>query len=185
LLSYREAEALPPGLKEVLLTPGAVITPLAQGHLKRQGIAVRFAAREAAPNVRSEGEWGFAIDDPSGCVEALRRGLLAVAEPWADVGPDVLAAARWVALGRDRAAVLITPEGSVAAWAANQIPGLRAASVHDPDATARASRQLGTNLLVVEPAGKSIAWLRQIIQTFRRAGTPKVPSWLTGGVTKP
>ena len=39
----------------------------------------------------------------------------------------------------------------------------------------RAVRALGVNLLVVEPAGKSIALLRQIGATFRRGGGPVGP----------
>jgi hypothetical protein len=56
---------------------------------------------------------------------------------------------------------------------------VRAASAVDPDSVARAIRHLGANLLVIEPAGKSISFLKQIGLTFRRAGAPQVPGWLT------
>jgi hypothetical protein len=37
------------------------------------------------------------------------------------------------------------------------------------------------NLLVVEPAGKSISWMRQLAKAFRSAGAPRVPDFLLAG----
>ena len=34
------------------------------------------------------------------------------------------------------------------------------------------------NLLVVEPAGKSISWIRQLASAFRVAGAPRAPEAL-------
>jgi hypothetical protein len=57
------------------------------------------------------------------------------------------------------------------------VAGVRAAAAGEPDAVARAVRALGVNLLVVEPAGKPIALLKQIGATFRRSGGPRPPDW--------
>jgi hypothetical protein len=74
--------------------------------------------------------------------------------------------------------LLVTDEASVAVWRACQVAGVRAASAVDPDSVARAVRQLGVNLLVIEPAGKSISFLKPMSLTYRRAGAPETRAWL-------
>jgi hypothetical protein len=37
------------------------------------------------------------------------------------------------------------------------------------------------NLMVVEPDGKSIFWMRQLATSFRAAGAPLVPEFLVQG----
>jgi len=180
LLSLRQAEALPPGSRLVRVAPGTVITPLARDHLKRLGVEVRFVARAEVEQARDAGEWGFAIESPSGLLEAFRRSLLDGPDAWHELGPSPDDAARWVAEARSRGALVLTDEASVSVYRACQVPGVRAAAVEEPGAAGRAVRALGVNLLAVEPAGKSIVLLRQIGGTFRRAGGPVAPGWVHG-----
>jgi hypothetical protein len=177
LLSLREAESLPEGLRALRVAPGTVVTPLARDYLKRFGIEVRFVARVEAERARNLGEWGFAIESRSGVLEAFRRAILDGAEPWRELGPSLDAAARWVAEAPARGALVVTDEASVAVYLGCQVPGVRAAAAEEPGAVARAVRALGVNLLVVESAGKSIALLKQMCGTFRRAGGPVAPDW--------
>ena len=51
--------------------------------------------------------------------------------------------------------------------------GVRAASAAEPAEVRRAVTGLGVNLLVVEPAGKSISWMRQLATAFRRSRAPR------------
>ena len=154
------------------------MTPLARDHLKRRGIELRFVSEWQADGRLDRGEWGFAIASESGLMTALRRAFLDEAEGWIELEGVADAAARWVGESSRRGAMLMTDEASVAVWRACQFAGVRAAAVADVDAGARAGRQLGANLLVVEPAGKSISLLRQLGQTLRRGGPPRVPEWL-------
>jgi hypothetical protein len=153
-----------------------VVAPLARDFLKRQGIALRFVARSEVEAPRPRGEWGFAVDVESGTVAAWRRLLRE--EGWHELDPSPGSAARWVVESPNRGALLATDEASVAVWRACQVAGVRAASAVDPDSVARAVRQLGVNLLVIEPAGKSIPFLKQMSSTFRRAGAPEARAWL-------
>jgi hypothetical protein len=180
LLSLRQAEALA-GLavaSEVRVAPGTVVTPLARDFLKRQGIGLRVVSRSEADGARDPGEWGFAIENESGLISAFRRALLAESRPWLELEPSPAAAARWVTGSPGRGAMLLTDEASVAVWNACHVPGARAASAADVDTVDRAIRRLGMNLLVVEPAGKSISLMRQMSATFRRTGAPRVPRGL-------
>jgi hypothetical protein len=176
LFSLRHAEALGDGRAEVRLAAGTVVTPLARDFLKRQRVAIRVvSAREADGfRARAAGEWGFAIESRSGQAEAIRRALL---DDWAEVGPDAVAAAHWVVDGQGRGALVVADEASVASWRSGRVEGIRASTVTEPEAVTRSVRHLGANLIVVEPAGKSIYLLRQLAERFRRGGAPVAPEW--------
>ena len=175
LFSLRHAEALGATTRVVCLAPGTVVTPLARDLLKRRGIELRQVAEGAAGRGTKGGEWGFAVEDAaeSGVVAALRRTLLE--EAWTELDGSTAAAAQWVAEVPHRGALVVTDLASVAVWRACQVAGVRAAAAADADAVARAVRGMGMNLLVVEPPGKSISWIRQLGLTFRRAGAPVCP----------
>jgi len=177
LFSLRHAEAVADGSDEVRVAPGTVITPLARDFLKRRRVSIRVVSgREAdGSRARRRGEWGFAIESRAGQSEAIRRALL---EDWLEVGPDAVEAAHWVVDGEARGALVVADEASVAAWRAGRIEGIRAATVAEPEAVSRSIRHLGANLIVVEPAGKSIYLLSQIAGRFRRGGAPEVPGWI-------
>ena len=173
LFALRHAEALGKSAREIRLAPGTVVTPLAREFAKQRGIAIRIVS---VAWTRKAGEWGFAIDDPSGSSSALRRALLDDREGWQEVPAAEIAP--WVGAAGSRGAVFVTPESSLAVWAAHQHLEVRAAAVIDAESVARAIRHLGASLLVVEPAGQTIHSLRQICSTFRRAGAPTPPPGL-------
>lgn len=177
LFALRHAEALTPSAREVRLSPGTVVTPLARDFLKQRGIAVRMVSDAEVKSHRPEGEWGFAIDDPSGTSAALRRALLEDRAGWFEIAAREVAP--WVASAAARAAILVTPEASLAVWDAHQFATVRAATAADAEAVCRAIRYLGPNLLVIEPFGQSIHSLRHICTAFRRAGAPTPPPGLT------
>lgn len=161
---------------EVRVLPGTVVTPLALELLRKGGVALRVASGRDAAAARSAdaGEWGFRVAGTrqAGLAEALRRHWLA--EGWFDIDAD---AAAWVAAADGRGALVVADEASVTAWQANRTPGVRAATVGEVDEAARAVRHLGANLLVVEPATRSIHLIRQLGRTFRAAGAPAAPAW--------
>jgi hypothetical protein len=182
LLSLRQAEGLATNRHEVRIAPGTVVTPLARDFLKRQGISLKIVSRSEVERVRDPGEWGLAIESDSGLIAAFRRSLLDGARPWNEVEGSAEAAAQWVNESPGRGVVLLTDQASVAVWLACRLPGVRAAQAGDVDAVDRAIRWLGLNLLVVEPAGKSISLLKQMSLSFQRAGAPQTIDGLEGRI---
>ncbi len=176
LFGVRQVEALGPDEREVRVVAGTVVTPSANEMMKRRGIRLRTASGDESRGAssRGAGEWAFAIEGRgTGATEAIRRSLL---HAWSEL-PSA-EAPRWIVSARGRGAMLLTPEASVAAWRANRVEGLRAASASDTDAVSRAVRHLGVNLLVVEPAGLSIPTVRALAEAFRRGGAPGEPEGL-------
>jgi hypothetical protein len=174
LFSLRHAEALAPGTSILRVAPGTVVTPLARDLLKRQGVVVQLAGI-AEFEAAARGEWAFAIDSDRGPVEALRRSLLEDAGRWVELEPSIEEIGGWITAGEGRGVLLATSDGAVAVWRACRAPGVRAALASEPDDARRASRSLGANLIVVEPAGKSPSWLKQLAIAFRQAGAPRIP----------
>jgi hypothetical protein len=176
LLSVRQAEALPPGTRTVQVACGAVITPLAQDLLKRWGITIRVGSQADARKAgASRGEWGFAIESDLGTVSALRRALLAEERPWSELPAELSNVMEWLLQATNRGAVWVTDEAAPTVWKSCQVPGVRAAAATEPGDVHRAARTLGPNLLVVEPLGKSISWMKQLASAFRMMGPPAIP----------
>jgi len=180
LFSLRHAEALPPGTRIVQLGPATVVTPLARDLLKRQGITIRLGGLGGSMN-SARGEWAFSIAADSellGTVKALRRALLEEPAAWIEFEPPLDSLANWLVEGKGRGAMFITAETALAVWRSCQIAGVRAASAAEPGEVQRAVQSLGINLLVVEPAGKSLSWIKQLAGAFRISGAPRAPETL-------
>jgi len=172
LFSLRMAETLPPDVRSIKIAPGTVLTPLARDFLKRRGVAVRLAGlAEIAPTAR--GEWAFALGARNGQLQALQRAFLEDARTWTELDPSLDELTAWIRDGEGRGTFLVTVDPALVVWRACQVPGVRAAFAAEPADARSASRSLGANLLVVDPTGKSISWIRQIALAFRGAGAPR------------
>jgi hypothetical protein len=174
LLSVRQAEALPRGTRMVQIGPGTVVTPLARDLLKRQGITIRLGGTSETHAV-ARGQWAFAVEVESGLTQSLRRSLLDDPRAWIEVEPSLQAVAGWLIDGEGRGAMWITSEVALTVWRACRTEGVRAASAVEPADVHRAVRSLGMNLLLVDPTGKSISWIRQLALAFRLGGAPRLP----------
>ncbi len=186
LLTLKHLEMLESTTQEIRITPGTVVTPLAKEYLKRHRIQLRLVSEIEAFRSRLEGDWGFVIEETSGIYETLRRSLLSggSSSVWREIGHCTLDAARWVSESRERGAVVLTAEASVACWLASQVKGVRSTTPKDANAITRAVRHLGANLLVFEPSGQSIHTIQHYCKIFRRSGVPRPPDWLEAGMLK-
>lgn len=179
LFTLRHAEALPPGTRVLRIGPGTVVTPMARDLLRRQGITIHLGLPESLWSAAA-GEWGFSIATGSeaGPIQALRRALVEDARSWLEVPSGLPSAAAWLLADTGRGVLLLTHEPEVVVWQACRVPGLRAASAHELADVHRAVRGLGINLLAIEPAGKSISWIKQLGLAFRQGGAPAAPEHL-------
>jgi hypothetical protein len=168
LLGLKQAEQIGRKVCELRVGIGTVVTPLARDLLKKNQVSLRLVNEAQIAG----GEWGFVIESQSGVSSAIRRHLMEGSQSWSEVGTTALDAALWVVAAPNRGASLLTSEASIAVWKANATPGVRAAFAFDLDSAARAIRHLGVNLLVIETHHSSISFLKHLLTTFQRAGSP-------------
>jgi hypothetical protein len=158
------------GHREVLLTPRAIITPLAQDHLRTSGVAVNRQALESQPNPPAR--WAFAQERPHPAIQAAVQGLAREGVPLKELpgnGEGSLcgwsrALAECVARGECQGGVAFCQDPEIVCCVANKVPGLRAAAVVTVHQAARATLNLGANLLVVEMPGRTFFEVRQILR---------------------
>lgn len=172
LFSLRLAETLPPDVRSIKIAPGTVMTPMARDFLKRRGVVVRLTnAAEIAPT--AQGEWAFALYASNGQLQALQRAFLEDSRTWTELDPSLDELTTWIRDGEGRGAFLVAVDPALIVWRACRVPGVRAAFAAEPADARSAARSLGANLVVVDPTGKSISWIRQIALAFRGAGAPR------------
>ncbi|KAJ3072753.1 hypothetical protein HK102_006169, partial [Quaeritorhiza haematococci] len=160
------------GRDSVRVVAGTVITPLARDLLKRRGIVVRLAGA-ADVAAAAKGEWAFAVEPGAGWLGALQRSFLEDSGLWRELEASVDAVVEWLSDGEGRGAIFVTTDGATAVWRACRAHGVRAAFANEPAAVHRATGPRGANLSGGDPAGKSIAWIKQLATAFRRAGAPR------------
>ncbi len=179
LFSVRHAEALSPGSRVLQVTPGTVITPLARDWLKRQEITIRLGS-QTETQADSGSQWAFAIavEPEIGTIDALRRALHDDPRPWTELEPSLNFVTSWLVEKKGRGVMFITSEAALSVWRSCQVPGVRAAAAAEPSEVQCAARSLGMNLLVIDPAGKSLSWIKRLAAAFRLAGAPRAPESL-------
>jgi hypothetical protein len=160
------------GHRELVLSPGAVVTPLAAEQLRDGGVSV--TRQKPAGRPVAGPAWGYAQDRPHplvrSAVQSLARDGLQVRELAA--GGDGLAC-RWaravaecVARGECQGGVLFCADPGLVCCVANKLPGLRAVAVTTVGQAARSTLTLGANLVAVEMPGRTFFEVRQILRTL-------------------
>ena len=170
------------GRRELVLSPGTVITPLAREQLRDGGVRVVRQAREEAPAPAAV-PWGYAQDRPHpvvrSAVQALEHDGLRVRE-LQSAGDGLVcrwarAVAECLARGECAGGVLFCQDPGLVCCVANKVPGLRAVAVTTVGQAARATLTLGANLLAVEMPGRTFFEVRQILRTLYTANPTGCP----------
>lgn len=170
------------GIRELIVPPRAVITPAARDLLREQQIAVSYAAKNLKTASNSSLPLVIALADtkfcPAAFVKALKQHGIAserlaqtgLAQVTSELAEEVTKAGK---LG-----LLFTDRPLAAACLANRHCGVRAAMVKDVRQAEQALAEIGVNLLVIEPQGRSFFDLVRIIRTFCSASVRTAPTEL-------
>jgi hypothetical protein len=172
---------------ELVVPKNTIVTPLAREYLNERGVTIKHGAAEAAnqapsnekTNASSAG-WAYAILDASGVAEGAVQAVVRQGTQLTPIAADCLrgalrACADGLATGKLCGAILISDDAALAACAANKRPGIRAAVAQSPQQAARARETLAANVLVVEPTGKTLHELRNMLRTFCHAAALQPP----------
>jgi hypothetical protein len=174
------------GVKEVLVSPGAVVTPSVRDELRKRRITLRF--RSELP------------DDspvPAGVVLGVAGGTNATGAALAAVTAETAGAERidrdcilevvrhvsQAVAGHGRIGVVLTDRPAVALCLANRQTSVRAAWGVSVASVREAAKLIGANLLVVNPAQHGLYELRGMIREFvgGRHECPKTYRLALGG----
>jgi hypothetical protein len=161
------------GIQTIVIGPRAIITPAVRDELQQRKITIQRSA-SAKPNgvaklIATSG-LTVAVATSGVCEVELRKlvgkSVNVVKRLLGDAAADAqLLVPSVVAGGRG---VLITSTPAAAVMIANRTSGVRAAYGFNFPAIRRAKEEIDANLLVIEPAGKSVAELVGMIAEFER-----------------
>lgn len=183
VISVARLEGKLTGVKRLVVTPKAVVTPAAKDLLRERKVELARGAANGKPS--NSGKLTLAVGvaetpyDPASLCRELKsdNGSL---EELAHTGLATVTEelSEQVARG-GRLGLLLTSNVSAAACLANRNRGVRAAEARCPTSTREAIKGVGVNLLVVNPVGKSTFELKRMIQVFL-AGAGECPAQWRG-----
>jgi ribose 5-phosphate isomerase RpiB len=172
------------GHRQLILPPGAVITPLAAEQIRANGIHVNRQPVEKQP--AASVPWGYAQDRPhnfvASAIQALEREGVSLRElkieGQSSAGHWARAVAECIAHGDCRGGVVFCNDAGLLCCVANKVAGLRAAAANSVAQAARATLTLAANLLAVEMPGRTFFEIRQILRVCCAKGAPICPAGL-------
>ena len=181
LLLERHALDLGGQVRELVVSPKTVVTPLARELLKKRKISLRLATAANWPGQfgQKSGEWAvlrIAANAQALAVESTLAGRSG--EGWELAGPTLTDAATWLSARPYSHVAVLAEVACLSLWRLHQA-GLRAAEVRTALEVERVAQQFAPQCIVVEPARLPIHETRQIFHTWRRLGVVAVPAGLS------
>jgi hypothetical protein len=172
------------GHREIVLSPRAVVTPVAADELRTHG--VRIVRERPTAEAKAGPMWGYAQEWTSPLVESAVRTLdrdgLVLRELQAGNSDEpcrwARAVAECVARGECQGGVVFCRDPGLVCCVANKLAGLRSVAVLTIAQAARATLTLAPNLVAVEMPGRTFFEIRQILRTLATCDGSNCP----GGV---
>jgi pyruvate/2-oxoglutarate dehydrogenase complex dihydrolipoamide acyltransferase (E2) component len=154
--------------RAIVVPARAVITPAARDLLRERGVEIRRAEAVAEAAVRLAMGMAECDYQPASLVARLEAQAIAT-QRLAHVGliEVVDELCQHVRLGGARG-LLLTGETHAALCLANRVAGVRAARAGCERGVRRAREAVGVNLLVLDPAGKSLHQIERAVVEFCR-----------------
>ena len=167
------------GLSVVTAERGAVVTPAARDYLRENKIALSYGLAPSG-NGSPKVQWTLGLADttydPAPLLNALgtafnnvqrlaRSGLETVIDELADA-----------TVHSGHLGLLLTHEALAAVCMANRLMGVRATLGVDVNNLTQAVAGIGCNFLIIDPAGKSLFQMRQLVKEFCRGGARRCPA---------
>jgi hypothetical protein len=172
LILERHAASIPQSARQVLVSPGTVVTPLAKEILKKRGIAVRpiSALQRNGHGLGPIGEWAVLRLCNSAQAQSLESMLIGRGgDGWEILGPSAEHAVEWLDASPERHLAILAETACTAVWWAVR-SGVRAAEVRGPLDVERIVTTFAPRCFVLEPSRLPIHESRQIFRTWRSMG---------------
>jgi hypothetical protein len=179
VVSFRELEGRLTGITQLVVPRGAVFTPTARDELRKYKVTVASAVSPAKTaggttlHVASAGTtynaapiWQSLVADGVHIESTVAAELTSAISVLGD------------AAGKGGTALLVTEQVATALCLANRNRFVRAAIGNSTSAVDAAVAEIGPNLLVIDPTGRSVFDVKQTIRHWLRHGQPKCPAGL-------
>jgi hypothetical protein len=167
------------GIHQLLVPPGAVVTPAVRDELRRRNVALGFAASPASgtptKSVLLTLVAHAGVGDPAELVAALAGASVVVRQENLDCLIASCERLAGLVAGGKGLGLLLTRHTPSAMCLANRHRGVRAVLATDVIPTATASKAIGANVLVADPATLGGGRLKRIVLDYCRAGVRPCP----------
>ena len=182
------------GVRQLVVPRGAVITPSGRDLLYENNVAVTFAAGIQTAAASQETSVVGAAGRPLNLVAAVVKetaglNIDGLARALASDGIDVRQSASNCLIETtkqlaarfdddDELGAIITSHTAAAVCLANRLPGVRAVCPASPVDVLPVTNDVGGNLIVIDPAGRGIFQVKQMIREFCLLGNHSCPEVL-------
>ena len=167
-------------IRKLVVAPQAVVTPAVRDELHRRNVELLVGAvDQSAPAEKAQLRLVLVTHgkrfDPTALLAALRAGPTTVEHHAKDcimASSELLAAevAKPATLG-----ALLTRHTAAGLCLANRLAGVRAVLGLDAARCSAAAAAVGANVLVADPAGGSLFWLKRMLDAFCAGGVRECP----------
>jgi hypothetical protein len=169
------------GIKQLVVPPGAVVTPSVRDVLRKKRVELVFA--DPTPCAGSaNGSPGFAVAVLAGDASTILRSVLDHPQNATRVESnglvDAVAQLTDAVADGSRLALLLTSQPALALCLANRRRGVRAVWGVNAVLAAEATACVGANLLVVDPGKGSLHEVRSMLKQFLQSGVRPCPTEL-------
>jgi hypothetical protein len=172
------------GHRELVILPGALVTPLAAEELQARGVLITRQEPQKQKQSTAKGTWGYVQDRPEPVVQSAVKSLERDGAALKELNvPAESSACRWaaavakcVASGECTGGVVFCQDAGLVCCVVNKLAGLRAVAVASPAQAGRAIAALGANLIAVELAGRTFHEVRQVLHRVS-AGRAGLSAW--------
>ncbi len=178
--------AIPPG-SLLLVGPKSVLTPSAHDWLRHRKISWKRSNGTASPSAGSGdlARWQLLVSTVTPTVRSLLDQVTRSHADWKRQllgGPDeiVEVSVRLLATAEAQRVFVIAGAAEAMACRANRNTRVRAAVIATADQLKIVETELAPNLIVVNPAAKSLMELRHLVRACSLLPAPKPPEWAQG-----
>jgi hypothetical protein len=180
VVSVAELDGRLAGVTQLVVPRGAVFTPAARDEIKKHKLTVASVV-ESAKATAAAAPLQVAAAGTSYNATPLWQALVSagtrVETTVAAALPGAIEVLGSVA-ANGRSAVLVTDQAATALCLANRNHGVRAALGSNKPTVDAALAEIGANMLVVDPTGRSVFEMQQTIRHWLRHGQPRCPAAL-------
>lgn len=168
------------GAKAITIGQQTVLTPTAREYLRKHNVSVTRATSTNG-KVAGGASWQVLISDSAttatAALDTLRgQGITASRELLGTPQEAARKAVSMLARAEVGGVLVLTSQPALVACLANRNSRVRGTEVANVETVNTLARQLGANLLCVNPNGKSLFELRNLLRTCLTSGTPAPPA---------